>query len=998
MSQILPKQYSAASGSDSLTCESIHRLSSGVFRLTDFIADGGGWSAIWKFSRSILLFLGVLSCVTGSVLEAGTFYVNYSKVVKIEDVLAYHESILHPTVDLDPGLLRAAGHSSLGYLSIGEIAPDAPYRDRAISSNVPRPMRNEVWKSDVVDLSSSEWREFVIEDLASQIVEKGFDGFFLDTMDAVELLISRFPDRADEFRRGLVRLVKDLRLSFPEKRIVVNRGFAVMDEIRDVIDGVMVESVFGSFDHSSGAFRSVPASDTSAILNLIRPLYEAGKDIYVLDYADPLKPSEGQALSRKASELGFHTFISTPALNGVSVAPLRKMPRKVLVLFGNDPSAGPWAPRYPSDSSTFLTLHMCFEWLGIEVEYFNAFENGFHFDPKGEYRAILTDQTLVIPSRHEQAFVDSVIKAKESGVKLLLAGHVPITGWVQTQRLFTALGIRGTGDLVPNIASQRLLKKDSDIMDFKERVRLVPFNNLDLQGPADADVSLSVECRTLDEKNLVYDAVFSASWGGIMFEPYLFFTRPNYDDLWLLDPFKFLRKALDLDEFPVPDTTTRDGMRLFYSHIDGDGFANISEVDPNRRSSEIVRDFILTRYPFPITYSVIEAEVEAISMLQKSDTAPELREIARSIFALPNIQMASHSYSHPFFWIDDDPRQAIYNSRHLPLKNNYRFSLDREIKGSIDYINQELAPNGKEVELFLWSGNCRPSVEAMKKVRDQGILNMNGGDTLISTAKPSLSFVSPRTLSWDGELQILAANQNENVYTHDWTGPYFGMYSKVIDTFEKTESPIRLKPVNVYFHNYCGDKPDGLQSLITVFDWVQRQELHSVTALQYAKIARDSRFTTIYQRTPNHFVMVNEGELRTFRLRSTDLVPDFERSSGVVGYVDHEGYRYVHTDGRRRIELVLVPGRESDHYLFLAKSSGEISWESSSRERLRFEARDVRPVHVEIGGVPAEKPLAFLLNGESQSVKSDSNGRVILTLPSQASVEISTLGEGGSDE
>jgi len=143
-------------------------------------------------------------------------------------------------------------------------------------------MRNDIWKSEVVDLGASEWRDFVLQDLAPEIIGKGFDGIFLDTMDAVEMLMGRFPDRATEFREGLIRLVKDLRLAFPDKRIVVNRGFAVMDELLSVIDGVMVESVFGSFDHKSGAFLSVAATQTAAILNLVKPLQTAGKDVYVL--------------------------------------------------------------------------------------------------------------------------------------------------------------------------------------------------------------------------------------------------------------------------------------------------------------------------------------------------------------------------------------------------------------------------------------------------------------------------------------------------------------------------------------------------------------------------------------------------------------------------------------------------------------------------------------------------------------------------------------------
>ncbi|MBT5707705.1 MAG: hypothetical protein HOI66_15430, partial [Verrucomicrobia bacterium] len=161
--------------------------------------------------RWVLLLFGLLGFGIVPSLEAGTFYVNYSKTVKVEDVLAHPESILHPTVDLDPKLLAAAGHSALGYLSIGEIAPDAPYRDRAIAFGVPRPMRNDIWKSEVVDLGASEWREFVLQDLAPGIIDKGFDGIFLDTMDAVEMLMGRFPDRAPEFREGLIRLVKDLR-------------------------------------------------------------------------------------------------------------------------------------------------------------------------------------------------------------------------------------------------------------------------------------------------------------------------------------------------------------------------------------------------------------------------------------------------------------------------------------------------------------------------------------------------------------------------------------------------------------------------------------------------------------------------------------------------------------------------------------------------------------------------------------------------------------------
>ena len=89
-------------------------------------------------------------------------------------------------------------------------------------------------------------------------------------------------------------------------------------------------------------------------------------------------------------------------------------------------------------------------------------------------------------------------------------------------------------------------------------------------------------------------------------------------------------------------------------------------------------------------------------------------------------------------------------------------------------------------------------------------MNLNGGDTTISRHNPSLTCVAPRSLCWGGQLQIYAANQNEEVYTNDWKGPVFGAFSLVTDTFERTGAPRRLKPVNIYFHFFSGDRPDAL--------------------------------------------------------------------------------------------------------------------------------------------------------------------------------------------
>ena len=119
-------------------------------------------------------------------------------------------------------------------------------------------------------------------------------------------------------------------------------------------------------------------------------------------------------------------------------------------------------------------------------------------------------------------------------------------------------------------------------------------------------------------------------------------------------------------------------------------------------------------------------------------------------------------------------RGPPHDRRGAPL------DLRREIAGSVDYIERELCPPGKRVQIFLWSGNCRPWPEALRLVRELGIENMNGGETAMSRKRPSVSRVSARALPWEGELQITSANENENIYRERWAvsgdteSPFYG--------------------------------------------------------------------------------------------------------------------------------------------------------------------------------------------------------------------------------
>ncbi len=942
-----------------------------------------------KRSKSRLLFLSLLLLFCGGSAKGRPvfYYVDYSAEIDPQCLRAYDLSILSPYAKADLAAAHEVGNTVLAYISVGEIASDAPYRQEALQRQIKLGGKNTEWQSDLVDLSDPAWAPFVTN-LAAQAVEKGFDGFFLDTLDTVDALSEQNPSKARAYRQGLVRVVRALKAAFPEKKIIVNRGFAVVDQIRDSIDGLLVESLFRTYDSAEKTYGPVAPGVTEELLSRLKPWAKQGLPIYILDYMDPQQPEEAQGTARKIEALGFHALISTIDLQGNIIAPLRPVARHVLTLFGNRAAEIENMVKWPADTAVGNSVQAILEWLGYEVDYLNVVSNmpPPRLDPK--YCAILLDRFLEIPPERESSLADFLIAQQKKGLKLIFLGDLPFEQDDQRERLLRALNIRGDGVVVPQPKDMAIEEFSDSVMDFEAKVRLIPNNFRDLEAPAGSQVYLGLSARDDTGRVHHFHPIFTTSWGGIALDPYLRFRRPDFYELWLLDPFKFFSAALRVSYFPAPDPTTRDGLRLFYSHIDGDGFGNGSVVEPGKRSAEVIRDRILKVYPVPVTVSVIEAEIRGRIEGQTEEDEKDLTAIARSIFKLPNVQAGSHTYTHPFYWMESDRTSINYEGQTLVLRapfNREELNTRREVLGSIDYVQHSLLPPGKKFSIFLWSGNCRPSPAALRYTRELGVENMNGGDTLMSGKFPSLTSVAPRVMQWGDELQIYAANQNENEFNNDWQGPYYGGYIHVIETFKRTESPRRLKPMNLYYHFYSADYHDSFRVLNQAYRFVLSQPCHAVTAAHFARITRDSHFTDIFRQDDRHWLLANLGELRTFRLPQNGLLPDLNQCRGVTGYHTGQNVIYIHTDGSPRVELVLA--KDPPRHPFLISSTAEIGFEKLALDGVRFTTTDYRPARVELGGLGANTQWRVDINGEPRASVTDADGRLRLDLPAEARVD-----------
>jgi hypothetical protein len=390
-------------------------------------------------------------------------------------------------------------------------------------------------------------------------------------------------------------------------------------------------------------------------------------------------------------------------------------------------------------------------------------------------------------------------------------------------------------------------------------------------------------------------------WGGYLLSPYTTGDMGGVDssNRWYANPLSFLRAALKIDSsVPVPDFTTEMGRRLLMVHIDGDGFANKVERPGYPFAGKVLLDDVLKRYPLPTTVSVIEGEVGPQGLYPGD--SPALEAIARDLYALPWVELASHTYSHPFRWSATvgNKHQAT-DANSLPLKD-YRFNLSREIGGSVAYINERLAPPGKRVKILLWSGDCVPTEEALAEVSKDDLLNMNGGDTIITRSRNSWTNIAGPGLQRGKYYQVFAPDQNENIYTNLWTGPFYG-YERVIETFQLTEAPYRFKPIDIYYHPYAVTKPASLHALGKVYDWALQQPVNPVHVSDYIRKVLDFNAYAV-ARTPQGYRLRGDGFLRTVRLPVQGAALDMGSSAGVAGIAPGPNARYVSlVDGNAEI-------------------------------------------------------------------------------------------------
>ncbi len=664
-------------------------------------------------------------------------------------------------------------------------------------------------------------------------------------------------------------------------------------------------------------------------------------------------------------------LLTGTASSTASAAAQTFTPRRIMVFYNSDEGLN------EEDNFFRAGFQMVANYMGYLVEYRDAAARPL---PAPE---TMTDVAAVVTSFYSGEMADPdafnawLLAQSEAGRKLVLLGTLAGARPDETsedpelhEALFRQVGLRFISETLHDRSMLDYVHLDDAMTGFERAMPQPP--------PAWANITLEVPgARTLvavhrrDRPGEVGSMVSVGPGGGHAFIEFLAWTNPyTYDQQWHVDPFAFLGACLHGAQTPPPAfaPAMRNGARLAFTHVDGDAFAGFTEIRADANCAEILRDEIFTRYDLPFTISVIVAEID-----------PELKGDARSmalaqeLFALPNVEPASHTFSHPFFWDANKTADKLgLYGRHAYTIPGYDFDPAKEIEYSTRWISERLAPPEKPCRVLLWSGDCAPTPEQIAIADDAGLLQMNGGDTVYDDAQNSLFNVAPLYRAVGGVHQIHTGQANENILTNLWTGPFFG-YRSIVETMKRTGTPRVLAPVNPYYHFYSAEKAASVAALHTIYEWMTTQDLAHVFASEWILAVRGFLEGRIVNTAPDRYRFSHFGACRTVRFPPDAHDPDLERCAGVLGYRRTAEGLFIHfmQDAQEAVVTLDAAPQRIPH---IRQASGEVRDFTAKEGGAACVYEGPAPGFVEFAGLAPDTPFTVRVGEQSSIRQSNADG------------------------
>jgi len=707
---------------------------------------------------------------------------------------------------------------------------------------------NKKWKSYIYDIGNINYQKYLLNKLKKY--SKKYDGFFFDTLDSFELTKTN----KKKYIKNLEHFLAKVRRLYPHKFIIFNRGFEIINKVKP--NAIVAENLF--YDDKN---KPTSKEDQQWLIQKLNYAKSLNIIPIVIDYVTPFDQNKAIKIAKKIKKLGFIPFVSDLYLTSEGVSTVYNIKRKILVITDNTSK---------TDSLANMLVAMPLEFYGYipDIRYIDNLPNDLT-----KYHYIIPVLESGLNNKQKIKFKKLILKALKNHIKILFLGGFGIDD-------LSLLNITA------NDSNEEWKLQYSKFKPFESNIIL---KNITQYYHTDGKKVIVFR----GDKGHINVAAAKTNWGGYFIQPFIYLKDTA---LWKVNPFDFIPYMLDFKNYPFPDFTTENGMRIWFFHIDGDGFVNRNDFT-EKMAGEMMYEEFFTKYNLPFSESIIEGEVAPYGVYPKD--SKEAIKIVKKIFKLKNVEPATHTFSHPFDWrMKPVPR--------LPIKG-YKFSYKRELTGSVNFLSKLIH---KKVNMVFWSGNCNPWDYELGYAYKHHIYTINALDTYITYDNKFLFNIAPLGIYRGKYFQVSGQMANENIFTNLWENKLG--YIKAIQTIQLTDNPRRLKPIDIYLHNYTGAFKKSIYAAKQVLNYSLKQEIIPMFTSDFIHIALDYEYSYLLKDLDGNYIYKNSGNLRTLKIKGKKEI-NIKKSIGVIGYRYLKGYTYIALDNSKYHKIVF--GKNNSPYL-----------------------------------------------------------------------------------
>ncbi|WP_335873036.1 endo alpha-1,4 polygalactosaminidase [Bacillus sp. 2205SS5-2] len=244
---------------------------------------------------SILILVGVVVFQFFNQEEKLSYKIFYDQPTEtiMEEMNKYDVLIVEPNFYQAKSVkaLQKSGTKVYGYLSIMEAGTwnetmMRKWREEDYFRQQGEKVYFEKWQSYLMNITSKHYRNLLLEELNDQIIEKGFDGVFFDTVGDIDDYFKEDADIYEQQVFGLLELLEEVKDRYPNILMIQNWGINLfMEYTHPYMDAIMWED-FQDYELNEDDWGIIQVHKLKKLKNL-HPF-----DVFTVSFVDEKKSRE----------------------------------------------------------------------------------------------------------------------------------------------------------------------------------------------------------------------------------------------------------------------------------------------------------------------------------------------------------------------------------------------------------------------------------------------------------------------------------------------------------------------------------------------------------------------------------------------------------------------------------------------------------------------------------------------------------------------------------